>query len=167
MENEHNHAIVIVHGDLNTGNIMLEKQDDKASKIWLIDFATTHRDCAVIDYTELYYSVLTNLFSVLKKKSKKKKIKEELKIDTKEMNDFLLYSVGLKQFIGGFFSPEWGNTLNILRHISDKVPQHLQKAYQYAVAMDLVYGNRNFEDVWSRKEARRLAKVIYRAAYGK
>ena len=44
----------IIHGDLNTGNIMLEENN----RIWLIDFARTRRDLIAHDFNVLFTSIL-------------------------------------------------------------------------------------------------------------
>ena len=126
----------IIHGDLNIGNIMLEKDN---GRIWLIDFATTRRDVPVIDYTVLYYSILRKMFLLLTEKDE---------IDWNRFNEFVLSSLAVSGLPETKLSKKQQNTLFILLHLTAKLYRSHREwlpAYQYGVAMSLLYGTRDLK----------------------
>ena len=70
---EFNSPIAIVHGDLNSGNVMLESRRQnpppehpderwRVSDVWFIDFARTRRDVIAHDFNVAFTATLTFLF---------------------------------------------------------------------------------------------------------
>ena len=147
--------VSIVHGDLNTGNIMLEEGSDK---IWLIDFAVTHRDTPIIDYTVLYYSVLRDLRDILCVKPSADNfiqlILSSLRLDNNKTALRLSADSTLEHC-------KWKNAAVLLTHITSKVPEKWLPAYQCGVAMSLIYGTRNLID---RKDTQKDWSKIAKAA---
>ena len=147
--------VSIVHGDLNTGNIMLEEGSDK---IWLIDFAVTHRDTPIIDYTVLYYSVLRDLRDILC-----------VEPSPDNFIQLILSSLLLDDSNGVLRLNDnntlehckWENAAVLLTHITSKVPKKWLPAYQCGVAMSLIYGTRNLID---SKDAQKNWSEIAEAA---
>lgn len=138
-------GIRIVHGDLNTGNIMLEKN---TTRIWLIDFAVTHRDSPIIDYTVLYYSVLRDLRNILNVKPKESNFKQLIlsSLQLESERPLLLNSSSTLELC------KWKNAYSILTHITQNVPQNWLRAYQCGIAMSLIYGTRNLIDKNNRQK---------------
>lgn len=147
-----NIAVCIIHGDLNTGNIMLEKDSDK---IWLIDFAVTHRDTPIIDYTVLYYSVLRDLRDALCVKPSSNNFKQ-LILSSLLLDD----SNGVLRLNDNntLEHCKWKNAAIILTHITRKVPPEWLPAYQCGVAMSLIYGIRNLMDKDDQKNWSKIAE---------
>lgn len=139
-------GIRIVHGDLNTGNIMLEEGSDK---IWLIDFAVTHRDTPIIDYTVLYYSVLRDLRDILCVEPSADNfiqlILSSLRLDNNKTALRLSADSTLEHC-------KWKNAYSILTHITQNVPKNWLRAYQCGIAMSLIYGTRNLIDKNNRQK---------------